>query len=123
MNLRCPIVAGRGAEKSHVSLVRERVDSRRSTPRCGDILENSGGISPGQRVQFKPNGAPQIRDGWSASFDLVYAYSDHHTAGKRAATPQNRLTKTVHTTEEDEPFIRAAIAALLSTRNMSKTSY
>ena len=93
-----------------------RVGSRRSTFHDEEILVNSGWISPERRVQFTPIGASQTRDGGSAAFDFVSTYSNHHATGHRAATLQNRFTRTVPSAEGDEPFIRASIAALLSMR-------
>ena len=88
--------------------------SRWGTPHDEKILVNSGGILPDLRVQSTPDGASQTRDGGSAAFDFVSTYSNHHTTAHLADTLQNRFTRTAPMAEEDEPFIMAVSAALLS---------
>ena len=91
-----------------------RLDSRRIAIRGENDLSNPGGISPRDREYFPTNGASQSRDGSSDALDLVLMYSNHHTAGQRAATPQNRLTRISPSSDEEDTLINAASVALLS---------
>ena len=70
-----------------------RVGSRWSTLHDGEILVNSGGISPEEREKVNAIGVSQSRDGGSSAFDFLFAYSGHQTIGKLSATLQNRSTK------------------------------
>ena len=92
-----------------------RVDSVWRSPHEENTLEKSGGITPDDRVQVTPVGASHSLDGGSAALAFVFTYSNHQVIGERAARLQNTLINTDPSCEDDDPLIKAARAALLST--------
>ena len=104
----------RGAVKIVSSRLVAGIGSRRSTPRGGKILENSGGIDSEERLGSSHNGASRALDGWSEALAFAFAYAKGRTIGRRASNLRYTPAKIAPDCGEDDPFIGAAIAAMLS---------